>query len=297
MLKSFWEVEACVLQREIRKRVVLAGAHDEPALKAVVNAKRKGVITATLVGKADVIVSMLKDFGEDPVDYIIINAEEEAEAASAAVAIVKAGEGDIPMKGIMQTSTFARALLNKETGLVPAGNLLSLAAVFEHPDEERFVMFTDCAINIAPSAEDKKKILRNTARFAKALGMEKPKAAIISAVEKVTPKMQSTVDAQLIAEEGVEGFIVEGPLAFDGAISKGAAEHKGIESLVAGNADILVLPNICTGNVLYKTLTYVAKKTVATSVCGASVPVIITSRADTPETKYHSILLAILQCE
>lgn len=297
MLKSFKDIEAFVLQREIKKRVVLACAHDEPALKAVVNAKRKGVISATLIGKSEIIIDMLEEFGENPADYIIINCEDENESARAAVAIVKSGEGDIPMKGIMQTSSFAKALLNKETGLTPAGNILSLTAIFEHPDEERFVVISDPGINIAPSIEEKKKILLNTKRLTESLGIEKPKAAIISAVEKVSPKIVSTTDAQTIAEEGVEGFVVEGPLALDGAISKVSAEHKGIESIVAGNADVLIMPDLCAGNVMYKSITYISKKTIATTVCGASVPVIITSRADSSESKYYSILLAILQCK
>ena len=296
MIKSLKEIENYVLENGIKKTIALACAHDEPALSAVVNVKRKGLANAILVGKEDHIAALLKEFGENPDEYEIIDCSDEAECARITVALVKEGKADIPMKGIMQTSTFMKAILNRETGVAPAGNIISYAAVFEHPDEERLVMFTDPAINIAPDGEQKIKIIENTAPLAKALGYNNPKVAMISAVEKVSPKMQSTVDAKAVEEKGVSGFVVEGPLAFDGAISSASAEHKGIESLVAGKADILIMPNICSGNVLYKTLTYVAKKTVVGTVLGASVPVVMTSRADTSESKYFAILLAMLQC-
>jgi len=296
VFKSLEEIENYVLENGIKKRIALACAHDMPALSALVNVKRKGLADAALIGKEDEIKNLLKELGEDPAEYEIINSGDEAESAKLAVALVKEGRADIPMKGIMQTSTFMKAILNRETGVAPAGSIISYAAVFEHPDEERLVIFTDPAINIAPGKEEKVKIIENTAPLARAIGFEMPKVAVISAVEKVSPKMQSTVDAKDIAETGVEGFIVEGPLALDGAISSASAQHKGIESSVAGKADILVMPNICSGNVFYKTLTYVAKKTVVGTVLGAAVPVIMTSRADTAESKYYAILLAMLQC-
>ena len=294
MFRNFNEIEEYVLKSGIKKKIALAAAHDGPALSAVVEAKRKGVAEGVLIGKEAEIREMLKEMGESEEDYKIVDCPDDDEAAKKAVGFIHTGEADLLMKGILQTSTFAKAILNKETGLM-AGGLLSYTAIFHFDEENRFVLFTDPAVNVAPNKEQKIEILKNALPLAKALGIENPKVAMISAVEKVSPKVQSTVDAAEIAAEEIPGCIVEGPLAFDGAISKKCAEHKGIKGEVAGSADILVMPNICSGNVFYKTLTCVHGSRVAGGFCGASVPVIVTSRGDDPETKYYSVLLSVLQ--
>ena len=280
-----------------KKRIALANAHDEPALSAVVNARRKGVVEGTLVGKKNEIIAMLHEMGESEKDYEIVDFDgEELEAAKIAVQLVREGKADIPMKGILQTSNFARAILNKETGLIPAGGrrLVSQCGIFEY--EGRFVMITDAAINIAPDVETQIGIVENALPVARALGIDCPKVAVLSAVENVTEKMPSTVSAKEIAERGVEGCVISGPLALDGAISMESVKHKAIHDPVAGQADILLVPFIEIGNVLYKACTYIAGKTMASTICGASCPVIITSRADTPDSKYYSILMAVLRC-
>ena len=210
--------------------------------------------------------------------------------------LVREGKADIPMKGILQTSNFARAILNKETGLIPKGGrrLVSQCGIFEY--EGRFIMITDAAINIAPDVETQIGIVENALPVARALGVECPKVAVLSAVENVTDKMPSTVTAREIAERGVEGCVISGPLALDGAISMESVKHKAIKDPVAGQADILLVPFIEIGNVLYKACSYIAGKTMASTICGASCPVIITSRADTPDSKYYSILMAVLRC-
>ena len=279
------------------KRIALANAHDEPALSAVVNARRKGVVEGTLVGKKNEIIAMLHEMGESEKDYEIVDFDgEELEAAKIAVQLVREGKADIPMKGILQTSNFARAILNKETGLIPTGGrrLVSQCGIFEY--EGRFVMITDAAINIAPDVETQIGIVENALPVARALGIDCPKVAVLSAVENVTEKMPSTVSAKEIAERGVEGCVISGPLALDGAISMESVKHKAIHDPVAGQADILLVPFIEIGNVLYKACTYIAGKTMASTICGASCPVIITSRADTPDSKYYSILMAVLRC-
>ena len=297
MFTNFKELEAYVLAQNTKKRIALANAHDEPALSAVVNAKRKGVVEGTLIGKQDMIIDMRHEMGEDEKDYEIINFDgEELEAAKIAVKLVREGKADIPMKGILQTSSFAKAILNRETGLIPEGGrrLVSQVGIFEY--EGRFMMITDAAINIAPDVETQIGIVENALPVAKALGNDCPKVAVLSAVETYNEKMPSTVSAAEIAKRGIPGCIVSGPLALDGAISMESVKHKSIKNPVAGQADILLVPVIEVGNVLYKSITYIAGKTMASSICGASCPVIITSRADTPDSKYYSILLAVLRC-
>ena len=253
MLTNFKELEDYVLSRNMKKRIALANAHDEPALSAVVHAHRKGVVDGTLVGKKNEIIAMLHDMGENESDYEIVDFDgEELEAAKIAVQLVREGKADIPMKGILQTSNFARAT---QIGIV-----------------------------------------ENALPVARALGVECPKVAVLSAVENVTDKMPSTVTAREIAERGVEGCVISGPLALDGAISMESVKHKAIKDPVAGQADILLVPFIEIGNVLYKACSYIAGKTMASTICGASCPVIITSRADTPDSKYYSILMAVLRC-
>ena len=288
MFTNFKELEAYVLSHKNKKRIVLANAHDEPALSAVVNAHRRGVVDGTLLGKKDEILA--------PAEYEIVDFDgPELDAAKAAVQLVRESKADIPMKGILQTSSFAKAILNRETGLIPASGrrLVSQCGIFEY---EGFMMITDAAINIAPDVDTQIGIVENALPVANALGVELPKVAVLSAVENVTEKMPSTVSAAEIAKRGIPGCVVSGPLALDGAISMESVKHKGIHDPVAGQADILLVPFIEIGNVLYKSITYIAGKTMASTICGASCPVIITSRADTPDSKYYSILLAVLRC-
>jgi phosphate butyryltransferase len=292
MFTNFKELEAYVLSHKNKKRIVLANAHDEPALSAVVNAHRRGVVDGTLLGRKDEILALLREMNEDPAEYEIVDFDgPELDAAKAAVQLVREGKADIPMKGILQTSS-----LNRETGLIPASGrrLVSQCGIFEY--EGRFMMITDAAINIAPDVDTQIGIVENALPVANALGVELPKVAVLSAVENVTEKMPSTVSAAEIAKRGIPGCVVSGPLALDGAISMESVKHKGIHDPVAGQADILLVPFIEIGNVLYKSITYIAGKTMASTICGASCPVIITSRADTPDSKYYSILLAVLRC-
>ena len=286
MFTNFKELEAYVLSHKNKKRIVLANAHDEPALSAVVNAHRRGVVDGTLLGKKDEILALLREMNEDPAEYEIVDFDgPELDAAKAAVQLVREGKADIPMKGILQTSSFAKAILNRETGLIPASGhrLVSQCGIFEY--EGRFMMITDAAINIAPDVDTQIGIVENALPVANALGVELPKVAVLS-----------TVSAAEIAKRGIPGCVVSGPLALDGAISMESVKHKGIHDPVAGQADILLVPFIEIGNVLYKSITYIAGKTMASTICGASCPVIITSRADTPDSKYYSILLAVLRC-
>lgn len=301
MFQSFKEIEAHIKKKQIVKRIVLAGAHDDDALEAVVNAKKQGVVSAILIGVEQQIKELLVAFGESEHDYEIINAETEKECAQLACALVKQGKADIPMKGLMQTATFMRAVLDKEAGFLREGALLSQATVLEYQKEKRLIVISDCAVNISPDYGEKVKILNNAVLLAQKLGANQPKAAAIAPVEVINPAIAATIDAALLskaAERGqIKNCIIDGPLGLDNAISKEAAEHKGIVSQVAGKADILLMPDLNTGNVFTKSLVYFCELPSAGTLNGTTSPVIMTSRTDKPENKYNSILTAILQAE
>ena len=281
MFHNFQEMEDYIRSRTIRKRLVLANAHDDDVLEAVVTARRKGVIEPILIGLEDRIRELLAGMGEKAEDYHIIPCGDEREAARMACRMVKDKEADIPMKGLMQTASFMRAILDKEAyGFVPEGGQLSQATVMEY--QGRLMIATDCAVKLAGK-----------------LGIQCPKVAVITPVEVVNPKMQSTIDAAMLsmaARRGqIKNCLVDGPLALDNALSADAARHKGITSQVAGQPDILLMPDLCAGNIFTKSLTYFAHMVSSGTLNGTTVPVVMTSRTDTPEDKYDSILTAIVQ--
>lgn len=299
MYKNFKEMENFLLTNGIKKRIVLANAQDDVALSALVHAKRVGIVDAILIGDKVKIETLLKTMNEDIDDYTIIESDDERNSADLACKLIKEGKADIPMKGLMQTSNFLKAILNKELGFFPAGNIISQATVLQYPEEDRFLIITDCAVNIAPDVEAKAKITANAVKLAHKLGIAKPNIAFLSAVEKINPKIISTVDADILttrAEKGEFGEIGHafGPLALDNAISEAAAKHKGIDSPVCGNADILVMPDLCSGNIFTKGLTFFAHLCSAGTLNGSNVPAVMTSRTDTPEDKYFSILTSVI---
>ena len=295
MYNSFMEIEKELLSSGVKKTVALANAQDREALSALVYAKRRGIVTGKLIGDKAAITELLQELGENPAEYDIIECNGEMEAALLAVKMVHGGYADIPMKGIMQTANFMRAVLNKEFGFVASGSLLSQATVLEWKEKNRLLIFGDCAINIAPNLEDKVKIIRNMVELAHCLGIARPKVAVISAVEGLNDKIPSTVDSAALVAMKWEDCVVAGPFALDNAVSEEAAKHKGITAPVAGKADILLMPDLCTGNVFTKSLTFFAHLESAGVVCGPQIPVIMTSRTDTPANKYHSILTAVTQ--
>ena len=296
MFRSFKEVEQHVLEKGKKKCIVLCGAHDEPALEAVVNAKRRGIITAILIGDETGVKDMLRELEEDAADYEIIHKPDEIESANMAIKMVREGKADIPMKGLMQSSSYLRAILNKETGILPEGKTLSQCTVFEYPDQNRLMFAGDCAMIIAPTMEEKIQIIKNSVELAKCFGIEDVKVAVLSALEKVNPKIVSTVEAEELSKLDWEGLCtVEGPFALDNAVDLEAAKHKGISGKVAGNADILAMSCLDMGNVFTKALTFFAHLKTGSALCGTKYPVIFTSRTDTLDGKYNSILTAIMQ--
>lgn len=200
MLKNFGQMEQFVREQSGKKRVALAAAHDADALGSLMMAVDRGIAEAILIGRRKEIVRVLDEMGKDAGDFRIIEEEDDRAAADKAVELVHCGEADMPMKGLMHTSTFMKAILDKEKGLKEDGNLLSQASVFEIPEKDRFLIISDCAVNIDPDLETKIKITENAAALAHTLGIEQPKIAVLSAVEVVNPKIRSTVDAAAMRE-------------------------------------------------------------------------------------------------
>jgi phosphate butyryltransferase len=278
-------------------RFVVAQAADPVVLEAVEAARREGFCAPVLVGIRAEIEQAAREAGV-PLDGLrIVEVAAKADAAAAAVGLVASGEGDVLVKGLLQTSELLKPVLDKATGL-GRGRLISHLGVFRVPGVDRFVLVTDAGLCIAPDLAQKADIVRNAFEAAHALGIPDPVAAILCAIEIVNPKMPATIDAaELVkmAERGeLAGGRVVGPLALDGAVDPEAARHKGIANSLAGRADILVVPDIEAGNILYKSLAYFARAETAGILVGARAPIVVTSRSDSAASKLHSMALATL---
>jgi len=296
MIKNFAEVLEMVKNNPKRK-VAVAVAQDEPVLEAIRDAMAEDIVNAVLVGDKKAVEDIAKNIGFDISKVEVIDEPDKTLACRTAVSLVTNKKADMVMKGLIDTATFLRAVLDKEIGL-RTGKILSHVGLFEVPALGRMIILTDPAMNIAPDLNAKKQIIENAVTVAHALGMELPKVAPIAAVEVVNPDMPATIDAAVLSKMNdrgqIKGCIVDGPLAIDNALSEESARHKGIQSPVAGHADIILVPDIETGNVMYKTLTYTANVKLGAMLAGAAAPVILTSRSDSAESKMHSIALASL---
>lgn len=283
------------------KIVAVACAHDEDVMIAVENARKEGVIKAILVGDQKKIECIASENQIDLNNYEIVASEDMIEASYLAAKLVSDQKADILMKGMVDTSIILKAVLNKELNL-RTGRTISHCAVFEIPGYDRLIYVTDAAMNLAPDVNQKAQIIQNTVNLAHALGNEMPKVGVVCAKEKVDPKMQSTVDAgdlQAMNDRGeFEGCIVGGPFGLDNAVSVESARHKGVTNPIAGKCDILLTHNIDAGNVLYKGIAYFQQESkLAGIILGARVPIILTSRSDTEETKFNSILMSVLYAD
>lgn len=280
-----------------RKTIAVAAADDIPVLEAVRDAVELGLAAAVLVGDGEKIEAALKELGVQSDQIRVIHEPDRKAAAARAVALVREGRAQVLMKGLIGTADFMRAVLNKERGL-RTGRELSHMAVIEVPQFNRLILMTDPAMHMYPTLEEKVKILEAAGEVCRALEIENPKAAAVCAVEVVNPAMPPTMDAAVLAQMSARGQIrgvtVDGPLALDVAVSPEAAAHKGLRGPVAGHADILLMPGIEAGNVMWKTLVYMAKAQIAGTIVGAAAPIVLTSRSDSPETKRNSIALALL---
>lgn len=269
---------------------------EESALKAVVEAAEAGLIRPVLVGPTDSIRTLADRLGIDVGPYALVEAPSSHAAAAKAVELVRGAEAEILMKGSLHSDAFLAAVMEPETGL-RTGRRLSHVFLMDVPTYHKGLVITDAAINIAPDLEAKADIVQNAIDLAIVLGVAQPKVAILSAVETVTAKIPSTIDAAALckmAERGqIRGGVLDGPLAFDNAISAEAARTKGISSPVAGDADILLAPDLESGNMLAKQLSFLAHADSAGLVLGARVPVVLTSRADSVRARLASAAVAL----
>lgn len=276
---------------------VVAHPCEATALAGAVEAARRGLIRPLLVGPAAKITETATSAGIDLGDLQIVDVPHSNASAAKAVELVRGGQAEILMKGSLHTDELMAAVVARESGL-RTGRRLSHVFVMDVPTYHKVLIVTDGAINIAPSLEDKVDICQNAIDLAISLGLEKPKVAILAAVETVTSKMPATIDAAALckmAERGqIKGGILDGPLAFDNAISSEAAKTKGIRSAVAGDPDILLAPDLEAGNILAKQLTFLANADSAGMVLGARVPIILTSRADNVRSRIASCAIAAL---
>lgn len=281
-----------------RKRLVVAWANDAHTLEAVSAAVEAGVVEAIVVGDEAVMTQVCQEHGLPKERFRMVHAATDAEAATRAVAMVRAGEADLLMKGLLSTDKYMRAILNKEQGLLDPGAILSHVTVMEHPGHPKLLIAGDVAVIPEPEFKEKAAILGYLVKVAKALGVETPKVAVLAASEQVMPKLSSSADAALLskmADRGqIKGALVDGPMALDGALDPESAKIKGLGGPVAGDADCLLFPNIEAGNVFYKAGTKLGGAEIAAVVAGARVPCVLSSRGDSAKTKLSSIALAAL---
>ncbi len=296
-IRSLEAMTEHVRGRENRTLAVAAG-HDPATIEAAARAAREGICRVVLVADPERVESLCGEKGIDPGLFRVAEEKDEKEAARKAVEMVRRREAQVLMKGLLGTEKYMRAILDKEKGLLPKGALLTHLTVMEVPALDRLLFVSDVAIIPAPDLDQKVRILSYAAGAARKFGIERPKAAILAATEKVSPKMPATIDAAVLAQMARRGQIqevqVDGPLALDVAISGEAARVKGVESPVAGKADILIFPNIEAGNIFYKAVTKLAGGRLGAVVAGAAAPCVLTSRADDEETKFLSIVLGCL---
>ena len=296
MLNNFNKIiESAMKQKKFK--ISVAVAQDEEVLVAVEAARKKGIVDAILSGDAQLIKELAQNLKIDLDNYELMDERDIASACKKAVKVVSQGKAQVLMKGLVDTSILLKAVLDPEMGL-RSDRILSHVAISEATEFKRLIFLSDGGMNIAPDLKAKKDIINNAVSVARATDILCPKVAIVCAKEKVDPKMPCTVDAQLLEEMNkngeIQNCIVGGPFGLDNAVSEEAANHKGIHHPVAGKADIIIVPNIETGNVFFKSLVYFARYKSAGVIMGAKAPIVLTSRADSAETKLNSIALATL---
>jgi phosphate butyryltransferase len=279
-------------------RVAVAAGEDPHTIEAVARGVTEGMIDATLTGRESRIKKVAAEYKIDPSIFKIIDTPDEKSAALKVVELVQEGNADFLMKGLMGSATYMRAILNKEKGLLPPKKILSHVTILEVPTYHKLLIGTDVAVLIDPDLGEKIAMIGYAVDIAHRLDIDKPKVAILGAVEKVNPKMCATVEAAILTQMNrrgqIKGCVVDGPLAMDLAVSAESKEIKGVDSEVAGDADVLIFPDIEAGNIFYKACAYLANATLAAIVTGAKVPCVLTSRADSEDSKFYSIALAAL---
>jgi len=283
-----------------KKKLILAAAQDQHSLGAVLKAWKENIVEPILVGDTESIQNICISNNYDISGLRVIHEPDLVKAVEMSVRMVSSKQADVLMKGMVGTSTLLKCVLNKEWGL-RTGNLLSHFALFEVETYHKVIAVTDVAMNISPNLKDKISIVNNSVSCLLRLGYTMPKVAVLGAVEMVNENMEATLHAALLSKmnqrDQIRNCIIDGPLAFDNAVSLESAKHKGIKSEVAGDTDLLLMPDIEVGNVLYKSLVFFAKAKVASIILGASAPIVLTSRSDSEQAKFDSILLAAASCK
>ena len=293
MIKNFEQLKEMLKAMPVKRKVAVVPAQDEHTLEAISHAYRDGMVEPVLIGDEPKIREILAQIGTDADKMTIIHVEDPTEAIQKAADMARDGEVDCIMKGKTETGALMKVLVNRERG-IRKNDTMSLLAFMESPNYHKVFAITDVGLLTYPSKDQKKAAIQNAVEAFHALGVEQPKVAILAAVEKVNPKMKETVEAAEIKEEGVEGCIIEGPISYDLAMDPASAPIKGYVSPVAGDADLLVVPDIVSGNIAAKTITVIGGGRTGGVVLGAKVPVLLVSRAASADDKYRSIVIAAL---
>lgn len=294
MIKHLTELVEIAKSKRTRK-IAVAAAADQDVLEAIQNSQKEGIVEPILVGNKDNIHQICKKIQFNIDELELYNIPDRLEASLKAASLVREGEAEILMKGLVSTGILLKAVLDKDHGL-RKGEVLSHVAVFESPFYHKLLGVTDAAMNVYPELHEKIAIIKNAVELFHLLGHENPKVAIVGSVETINPKMEATMHAATISmmnyRRQIKGCIIDGPLAIDNAVSRKSAEQKDIISNVAGDVDIILAPNIDGANILYKALNFLGGASSAAVIMGATAPVVLTSRADSEKSKYLSIALA-----
>ena len=293
MIKNFEQLKEMLKAMPVKRKVAVVPAQDEHTLEAISHAYRDGMVEPVLIGDEPKIREILAQIGTDADKMTIIHVEDPTEAIQKAADMARDGEVDCIMKGKTETGALMKVLVNRERG-IRKNDTMSLLAFMESPNYHKVFAITDVGLLTYPSKDQKKAAIQNAVEAFHALGVEQPKVAILAAVEKVNPKMKETVEAAEIKEEGVEGCIIEGPISYDLTMDPASAPIKGYVSPVAGDADLLVVPDIVSGNIAAKTITVIGGGRTGGVVLGAKVPVLLVSRAASADDQYMSIVIAAL---
>ena len=295
MLANFEQLQKLV-DPSLRRHVVVAAANDVHSLEAVMQAAAAGILDYTLVAEPEKAEQAAAQCGQKLNRHKLLPAYSEKEAAAIAVAQIRAGRGNVLMKGLLHSNTFLRAVLNRQSGIRGTG-LLCHAALLDTPAYPKLLCVIDGGMVPYPQLAEKAEILRHASTLFHALGYARPKAAILAAAETISPEIPESIDAQKLKAIDFPGLEVDGPLSLDLAISPEACRVKGYQSDVAGNADILLVPNLAAGNLMGKAIVFFGHARMAGCVLGAQVPIVLTSRAAKSEEKYFSLLLAAILCQ
>lgn len=298
-MRNFYEIFSALQGRDSKKKMVAAWGVDDHTISAASQAIDLGLVEVILVGDQAMIEEVCRQENIDPAKFTIVHNPVELKAVAQAVQMVREGEGDFLMKGLCSTDKFLRAILNKETGLLPPKGTLTHCGVIEIPSYHKLLFVGDVAVIPAPDFKQKQVIMDFLVRTAKSVGVQTPKVAIIAATEQVLTSQPATMEAAQLAKMAdrgqIKGCIADGPLALDVAIDRESAEIKGLVSPVAGDADCLLFPNIESGNVFYKANSkLVPGVRQAGILVGAKVPCVLSSRADSTDTKLNSIAVAAM---